>query len=165
MDMVNWFKYRGLNLMFPTLELFDGLLLPSVLGGSKALILRLPGKGPYSRIISLAVFGTIKPYLSANIDCVCTHIGLSPWLLPRCVLNCPKWMKSIISLSINIIIRHISSSVMKLYNKSILGRSGPVYRDAAKNLETWHLCVQWEEELPAHNHHSQQICQVTWETV
>ena len=61
--------------MFPTPELFDGLLLPSVLGGSKALILRLPGNGPYSRIISLAAFGTIKPYLSANIDSVCTHIG------------------------------------------------------------------------------------------
>lgn len=27
-------------------------------------------------------------------------------------------------------------------------------------METWHLCVQREEELPPHNHHSQQICQV-----
>ena len=43
MDMVNGFKYLGLYLMFLAPELLDGLLLPPVLGGSKALVLGLPG--------------------------------------------------------------------------------------------------------------------------
>ena len=80
-------------------------------------------------------------------------------------------LENVIFLSVSIIdfILHISSSMHKINwlwcDKSILERSGLVYRDAAKNLETWHLCVQREEELSPHNHHSQQICQVSGETV
>ena len=52
--------------------------------------------------------------------------------------------------------------VMVLIMKYLIkGCTRTLHRDAQKDLETGHICLQWKEKLSSHYHYTEPVCQVS----